>query len=178
MILFCLPYNRNSQCFHYQTDECRSRWWVRYPQVPQWCVGYWCWDSLGKQTGIFQLWYWLQVFLTFLYPLQPLPVREEKDRVSSLPQGTEYSVTNNSYCARLFGKCCEVRGIIAETSLAEPGTKAQDFNYFIFSPHFTSCCVCIWYFSPLALSKWESIGQKSQSNFVVRQVFSHFILCT
>lgn len=41
-----------------------------------------------------------------------------------------YSVTNNFYCARLFGKCCEVRGIIADTSLAEPGTKPQDFILF------------------------------------------------
>lgn len=84
MILFFLPYNRNSQCFHGQTDEYHSRWWVRYLQVPQCCVGCWCWGSLGKQTGIFQLWCWLQVILTFLYPLQPLPVWEEKNRVSKV----------------------------------------------------------------------------------------------
>lgn len=58
------------------------------------------------------------------------------------------SVTNNLYCARFFGKCCEVRGIIAEPSLAEHGIKPQDFNYFILLPHSASCCICLWYFHP------------------------------
>lgn len=152
MLLFCLPYNRNSQSFHCQTDEYHSRWCVRYLQVPQQYVGCWCWDSLGKQTGIFQLWYWFQVILIFLFPLQPLPVREEKDRVKC-PLGDSTEVTLNSYLARLFRKCWEIRCNTAETSLAEPGIKPQDFSYFILSPYFVSCCICTYYFSALALSE-------------------------